>query len=166
MRWAMFGDTSSYLDSSGNPVFQYPYDYYIIKAVAVTLRPAYDIFANFKTQGSTMIDKDGQITKTGPGGWDIDPFGPMSSRRTWDPSKPHRRYFIPKPRLAEQGSGASVNSEWFLGGRNRTWINCTKDQLVHYGMGLSLRCPANSQQALTMVGQITFYISFGQFTGF
>ncbi|ACB10223.1 capsid protein [Duck circovirus] len=167
MRWAMFGDTNSYMQGN-KPQYHYPYDYYIIKGVAVTLRPAYNIYQKSKTQGSTIIDKDGQIVRTSTTGWAIDPYGSTSSRRTWDPSRIHRRYFVPKPTIQGAGQG-STYSTFFLGGKNFTWINCSQDQVVHYGMGMSLRKPDNAtgdEGKYDIEAQFTFYIKFGQFTGF
>lgn len=159
LRFAMFGDRAS--------PYVYPYDYYQIRGVRVELTPAYDIYNRPFTIGSTIIDKDGNIQEvkdsSGVTPWGIDPYGTVSSRRSYNPHRYHKRFFIPKPTI--QGSGSPVHSTWFLSGRQNPWLNVQQDQVVHYGMGISLRQPENNAQYV-VAARLTFYIRFGQFQGF
>ncbi|ABU48444.1 putative capsid protein [Swan circovirus] len=162
LRFAMFGDR---LPGSGN-AYHYPFDYYMIKLVKVELRPAFNPFQKQKTQGSTYIDKEGDITEvpaTTP--WSVDPYAAMSSRKTWTPDRYHKRVFIPKPTIQSSQTTGTRFSTWFVPGRRNMWINSTQDQVIHYGMGMSLRAPAEDAGAYPVECTVTFYIAFGQWTG-
>ncbi|UZH96232.1 capsid protein [Duck circovirus 3] len=156
LRFAMFGD------KIGN--YFYPYDYYMISGVSVELHPMYITQQTPGTQGSTIIDKEGNINVQQGNGWDTDPFAQNSSRRTWQPFRRHRRFFIPKPTIQSDTLQQQQYSTYFLQGRNKVWINCQKDEVVHYGFALSLQRPTPDATYL-INGTIVFYIKMMQFQG-
>lgn len=161
----MYGDKTP--GSPTDPAFIYPWDYYRIRLVSVRLSPTWNTFTEEQPIGSTIIDKDGNILviKQAGGGWDIDPYGSISSRKTWNPNKVHKRVFVPKPTLASTSSSGTFWSNWFTAGRRNPWLNCKNDTITWYGMGMSMRNPTNNQH-YPVIGTITFYIQFGQFIGF
>ncbi|AOS89466.1 capsid protein [Goose circovirus] len=162
LRFAMFGDRAA---GQGN-VYHYPFDYYMIRLVKVELRPAYNIFERARTQGSTYIDKEGNITTTDPSSpWGVDPYAAMSSRKTWSPHKYHRRIFIPKPTIQGGGQTPAVYSTWYSPGRKQQWINSVQDNVTWWGMGMSLRQAEDESKPITVEATITYYIKFGQWTG-
>lgn len=162
LRFAMFGDRSPGADNS----YHYPFDYYMIRMVKVELRPAFNPFTTVRTQGSTYIDKEGNITATTDGHeWSVDPYAAMSSRKTWSPHRYHKRVFVPKPTIQQGGSGTNVWSTWYTPGRRQPWLNSIQDNVVFYGMGMSLRQAEATAVPIAVEATITYYIRFGQFTG-
>nr|QNS29793.1 cap protein [Goose circovirus] len=162
LRFAVFGDR---LPGTGNQ-YHYPFDYYMIRLVKVELRPAFNPFTRVRTQGSTYIDKEGNITTTTSGSeWNVDPYAAMSSRKTWSPHRYHKRVFIPKPTIQQGRTGSNIWSTWYTPGGRQLWLNSIQDNVVFYGMGMSLRQAEDTAAPLTVEATITYYIRFGQWTG-
>nr|AKM52584.1 capsid protein [Goose circovirus] len=161
LRFAVFGDRTA---GTGG-VYHYPFDYYMIRMVKVELRPAYNVFDAARTQGSTYIDKEGNITTTDTSYWGVDPYAAMSSRKTWSPHRYHKRVFIPKPTIQGGGQTPAIYSTWYTPGRRQQWINSIQDNVTWWGMGMSLRQAEKTAKPLTVEATITYYIRFGQWTG-
>ncbi|AOS89457.1 capsid protein [Goose circovirus] len=162
LRFAMFGDRGP---GTGG-AYHYPFDYYMLRLVKVELRPAFNPFETVRTQGSTYIDKEGNITTTDTAQpWGVDPYAAMSSRKTWSPHRYHKRVFVPKPTIQQGGQSPNQWSTWYTPGRRQQWINSIQDNVVFYGMGMSLRQAEPTAKPITIEATITFYIRFGQWTG-
>ncbi|ABU48446.1 putative capsid protein [Swan circovirus] len=162
LRFAMFGDR----DPGVGRAYHYPFDYYMFRLVKVEFRPAYNPIERVRTQGSSYIDKEGDITTVaGTQAWSVDPYAAMSSRKTWAPHRYHKRVFIPKPTIQSAQGSTQTYSTWFTPGHRQQWLNSTQDQVIHYGLGFSLRQAEETAKPVTVEATITYYIRFGQWTG-
>ncbi|ALG92530.1 capsid protein [Bat associated circovirus 4] len=137
------------------------FDMYRIRKVRVQWLPMSGINEP-RVWGATIIDLTGRDTtlpSTGNTDFTIDDV----TRRIWNPTRLHSRYFTPKPEIAIK----TVSSEAIQPNnpRNQLWLDAKYPDAKHHGCAFFFGQTDLGDESYKFQFLVTYYIQFRQFAG-
>nr|QNA42601.1 capsid protein [Circovirus sp.] len=136
------------------------FDMYRINKVRAQFLPMGKI-TDLRIWGASIIDLTGRDTSL-PNKGTIDFTIDDYTRRLWNPTRLHSRYFTPKPEIAIRQSGEAIqpNSR-----RHQLWLDTRNSDVKQHG--LAYYFDSNSLKGLTLKFNytVTYYMQFRQFVG-
>nr|QZU26825.1 capsid protein [WigFec circovirus 2] len=140
--------------------FRKYFDMYRILKVRAQFLPMGAI-TDHRPWGATVLDLTGRDTAlVGKGEHDftIDD----TTRRLWNPTRLHSRYFTPKPdiRIVTNGEGIQPNSV-----RNQLWLNTKFPEIKHHGLAYFFEAKNIGESTYKFLYTTTIYMQFRQFAG-
>ncbi|AFK85002.1 Cap [Bat associated circovirus 3] len=148
------------LNGSVPTAFANYFDMYRIAKVRVQWLPMVSI-SEVRAWGATVIDltgRDTTVPSTGRTDFTIDD----STRRLWNPTRIHSRYFTPKPEIQIRSNSEAVQPN---NPRNQLWIDSRDKDVKHHGIAYYFHPDDIGDDVYKFSYIVTYYFQFRQFAG-
>ncbi|AXQ66088.1 MAG: capsid protein [Circoviridae sp.] len=136
------------------------WDMYRILKIRVQWLPLGSI-SDARPWGATILDLTGRdtlIPTKGTTDFTIDD----STRRLWNPTRLHSRYFTPKPEMSIRNGAEAIQPNNI---RNQIWIDSQHPETKHHGVGYYFDPTSLGGSTLKFYYTVTYYIQFRAFAG-
>nr|WBT97321.1 cap protein [Bat circovirus BtSY1] len=147
---------TDFLPKSGQATYNFymlPWQYYRIRGLQIKFLPKCPLINQNRRWGYTVIDLDGNLP-TPTGVLNYNPLMDHSSAKLWTNTRPHSRYFVPRPDLDNVS-----NTMWFQpqNRRNQCWISIDYAAIPHHGLAF---CMMNNTEDMEFQVLFTAYVQF------